>query len=154
MLPLLLLTLLCVTGLAVWKGGRAERQGAILYFVLWLAASLIPARHGSLAFIYIFLAADALAAFGFLWLAIRYSNLWLAGAMIAQGICFGAHAFRMEDDVPAPMWLGLNVYFMTMNLMSALVLYLILCGTISTWRARAREARNAANAAAANAAAA
>ena len=100
---------------------------------------LVPASQGSQNFVYVVLLADAAAAFGFLWLAIRYSNLWLAGAMIAQGICFGAHAFRLEDDVVTPMWHGMNIYLMVMNLTSALVLWLLFFGTISSWRKRVRE---------------
>ena len=141
--PMLYVTLSGVIVLAIWKGGRAERQGAILYLVLWLAASMVPSRAGSISFVNIFLAADGLAAFGFLWLAIRFSNLWLAGAMIAQGIAFGAHAFRLEEDLGTPRWMGVNVYLLVMNLMSGLVLTLILCGTISTWKKTARSRKAA-----------
>jgi amino acid permease len=136
-----LLMLLGTCGLAIFKGGRAEREGAILYLVLWLAAMLAPKSDNSQNFVYIVLIADAAAALGFLWLAIRYSNLWLAGAMIAQGVSFGAHAYRLEDDLVTPKWMGMNVYLMVMNLMSLLVLYLILGGTIASWRRRVREKR-------------
>jgi amino acid permease len=136
-----LLMLLGTGGLAIFKGGRAEREGAILYLVLWLAAMLVPKSDNSQNFVYIVLIADAAAALGFLWLAIRYSNLWLAGAMIAQGVSFGAHAYRLEDDMVTPKWMGMNVYLMVMNLMSLLVLYLILGGTIASWRRRVLDRR-------------
>jgi hypothetical protein len=140
----LLISLLAICGLAIFKGGRAERQGAILYLSLWIAAMLVPASQGSQSFVYVVLLADAAAAFGFLWLAIRFSNLWLAGAMIAQGICFGAHAFRLEDDVVTPMWRGMNIYLMVMNITSAMVLWLIFFGTISSWKKRIAERKAAA----------
>jgi hypothetical protein len=127
--------------LAVFKGGRAEREGAILYVALWLATLLVPAPQGSQSYVYVTLIADAAAAFGFLWLAIRYSNLWLAGAMIAQGICFGAHAFRLEDDIATPKWHGMNIYIMVINITSAMVIWLLFFGTITTWRRRVRERR-------------
>lgn len=137
--PLLYLSLFTAFALAIFKGGRAERQGAILYLVMWLAAVVTPVKPGSQLFVYVFLMADAVIAFGFLWLALRFSNLWLAGAMIAQGICFGAHAFRLEDDVVTPRWHGMNIYLLVMNLMSALVLTFILGGTLATWRRRVLE---------------
>jgi hypothetical protein len=137
--PLIYLSLFGVFALAIVKGGRAEREGAILYIALWLATMLVPKTEGSQNFVYIVLLADAAAAFGFLFLAIRYSNLWIAGAMIAQGICFGAHAFRLEDDVATPMWRGMNIYLMVMNITSALVIWLLLFGTLSSWRRRVRD---------------
>jgi hypothetical protein len=140
--PMLYVSLFGAFALAVFKGGRAEREGAILYLALWLATLLVPAPQGSQTYDYVPLIADAAAAFGFLWLAIRYSNLWLAGAMIAQGICFGAHAFRLEDDLVTPKWHGMNIYIMVINITSAMVLWMLFFGTISSWRRRVREKRH------------
>src|SRR3954467_14350730 len=91
--------MLVTAALALWKGGPPERLGVIIYVVInvvFQVASTQDAR--SLLYSYETLGADLLIATGFLIVALRYSSLWLAGAMVAQGLATAIHGFHLEDE--------------------------------------------------------
>jgi hypothetical protein len=135
------------SAIALWKGGPAERLSVAMYFAVWgLETVASPAAdHYPLIFAYFKLTADLLIAAGFLVLALRYSSLWLAGAMIAQGLCAATHAFHLEDDQAQNqlVWNGMSVWLMSNNIFTLMVFWMLLGGTIATWRNRVRNRRAA-----------
>jgi hypothetical protein len=135
--------------LALWKGGAAERLGVIVYFSVSLFHMLIRTDPASLMYSYETLLADLVIAAGFLVLALRYSSLWLAGAMVAQGLATAIHGFHLEDEQinQKMIWMGVNVWIVANNVISSVVFWMLLGGTIATWRKRnqlKRAARSAA----------
>jgi hypothetical protein len=132
-----------IAALALWKGGAAERFGVIVYFSVSLVHMLIRADPTSLMYSYETLFADLLIAAGFLVLALRYSSLWLAGAMVAQGLATAIHGFHLEDEQINQhlLWKGMNVWIVANNAISAIVFWMLLGATIATWRKRRKAKR-------------
>jgi len=134
-------TALLTIVLALWKGGPAERFGVLTYLSITIVHyTFKPHDEFSLAYSYGFLAADMLIAAGFLILALRYSSLWLAGAMIAQGLATAAHGFHLEDEQINQhlTWMGVNVWDIANNVFTSFVVWMLLGGTIASWRQRRR----------------
>jgi hypothetical protein len=80
---------------------------------------------------------DLLVASVYLALAVRYSSLWLATAMVAAGLQSAVHAFRLEDDFET-----LNravVWALLQNGLFLLMVGAILFGTLASWRRRNAE---------------
>jgi hypothetical protein len=125
-------------GLAVWKGGPAERSGALLILVTWLGSTVIQALAKAYILPILFLASDAVLAAGLLILAIRYSSLWMGAAMLLQAIGLSLHAayFAAEkaDLSRHTLWL----YIAGKNLASFAMLLVILAAGIAAWRRRSR----------------
>ena len=139
-------TALITIVLALWKGGPAERFGVLTYLCITIVHYAVkPQDEFSLAYSYGFLAADMLIAAGFLILALRYSSLWLAGAMIAQGLATAAHGFHLEDEQINQhlTWMGVNVWDIANNVFTSFVVWMLLGGTIASWRKRRRLKRAA-----------
>jgi hypothetical protein len=138
------LVLLGILGLAFWKGGRAERYGAGLYGLCWIAVSLLftPVDHYSAVYLYGVYIADFIIAVGFLLIALRFSNLWIALAMIAQGFSAAAHAYRLNDAETMIFYQGIPVWRVVINLTSFVVMAALLLGTLSSWWARAYYAKH------------
>src|SRR5580704_2885226 len=78
-------------GLALFKGEKPERYGAIVLLVPTLLEDVAsPISHylgHSLSGIspYLELVSTFAVSCGFLYLAVRYASLWLAAAMVVQG---------------------------------------------------------------------
>jgi hypothetical protein len=125
-------------GLALWKGGPAERSGAILILAAWLGATLIQAAAKAYILPVAFLASDAILAAGLLLLAIRYSSLWMGAAMLLQAIGLSLHAayFAAEkaDLSPRILWL----YVAGKNGASFAMLLVILAAGVAAWIKRSR----------------
>ena len=123
-------------GLAVWKGGPAERGGGVMILVAWLGSTLIQALAKAYVLPIVFLASDAVLAAGLLFLAIRFSSLWLGGAMLLQAIGLSLHAayFAAEEaDLDRhTLWL----YIAGKNLSSFAMLLVILLAGLVAWRKR------------------
>jgi hypothetical protein len=129
-------------GLAFWKGGPAERGGAILICGTWLAAMLGLAVERQYVLAIPFLLSDAVLAIGLLILAIRYSNWWMGAAMLLQAIGLSFHAAYFAADQSEISKKALHFYVMGKNLSSWGMLLVILIGTLAAWRKRTRgEAR-------------
>jgi len=131
-----------VTGFALWKGGPAERRAAALYLLLLVISLFINAPKETSVQATIFLCLDAVLAFWFLAMAVRYSNLWLAAAMIIQGIIFGVHAYRLGLDENI-YWQGMNLAMLLNNLLSMLLINIFIAATVVSWRARRKQRRAA-----------
>ena len=137
------LALFVCCGLALWKGGPAERSGAILILVTWLGSTVIQAMAKAYILPIVFLASDALLAAGLLILAIRYSNLWMGAAMLLQATGLSLHAayFAAEkaDLSRHTLWL----YIAGKNLASFAMLLVILAAGLAAWHRRSRRAAGA-----------
>jgi hypothetical protein len=127
-------------GLALWKGGPAERSGAVMILVTWLGSTVIQAMAKAYILPIVFLASDAVLAAGLLFLAIRLSSLWLGAAMLLQAIGLSLHAayFAAEkaDLDRHTLWL----YVAGKNLASFAMLLVILGAGLVAWRKRSRRA--------------
>ena len=144
MVLLVNLVLLAILALAFWKGGQAERYGAGLYGACWIAVELlfIPFDSHSPVYLYGVYIADFIVAVGFLVIALRFSNLWAACAMIAQGFSAAAHAYRLDDAETMIYYHGIAVWRVVINLTSLVVMASLLLGTLSSWWARAYYAKH------------
>lgn len=131
-----LVILFGVLAFAVIKGGPAERGSALIYGAFWMFAVLLNKVGDDNEFVLPILAADGAIAFGYLYLAVRYSNLWIASAMIAQGLAFGMHAFALDDQGNVFYWNGGYIYLMAINGLSILGLLLIAGGTVNAMLTR------------------
>ena len=138
------LVLLGILALAFWKGGQAERYGAGLYGLCWMAVELlfIPFDPHSAVYLYGVYIADFIVAVGFLVIALRFSNLWVAIAMIAQGFSAAAHAYRLDDSETMIFYQGIPVWRVVINLTSFVVMGALLFGALSSWAARAYYAKH------------
>ena len=132
-------------GLAVWKGGAAERSGALMILATWLGTTVIQAMVKAYILPIIFLASDAVLAAGLLLLAIRFSSLWMGAAMLLQATSLSLHAayFAAEKADLGPH--TLRLYVAGKNAASFLMLLVILAATISNVlrRPRAQAGRTA-----------
>jgi hypothetical protein len=125
---------------AWWKGGPPERLGTLMVAGVWLGADLARSFVGEMVPTVILLASDFLISAGFLYVAIRYSSLWLGAAMILQAMSFALHAAQMSDS-DAPRWHGWIIYLLISNVLSYLVLLTLSGGTLATVLRRRRLAR-------------
>lgn len=126
---------LAVCGFAFWKGGPAERAGALLIVgaaaAVWVSHNLLPKGAAVSAL----LAIDAVMAVGFLVLAIRYASLWLGGAMLFQAAQFSLHAYYLVMEKPYD-----RLYSIINNIDTVGVLVCVLTGTLVAWRSASTKA--------------
>ena len=135
------LLLLAGTALfAALKGGPPERLGVGMIVAAWIGAIVAHELTRPASPVLAFLVLDGLVTVGFLIVAVRYSSLWLGGAMICQAVSFGAHAMRLSDD-PAISKHGQYVYLAITNVIGFLVLFILIGGTFATIAQRRRADR-------------
>jgi hypothetical protein len=136
------LPILGTVAFAWWKGGPAERWGSLLFLVCALgtmAATLLPRELKLVAF----LAADGIPAIGFLALAMRYTSLWVGGAMLFQAAQFSLQAYLMVAAKPVE-----GIYVTINNVNTTGVEICIVLGVAVTWWQRVqRRKKDAAKAA-------
>jgi hypothetical protein len=125
-----------VCGLALWKGGPAERGGAVLILLTWLGAMVELALSRQYISAVPFLLSDAVLAIGLLILAIRYSSLWMGAAMLLQAIGLSFHAAYFGADQGEISKHVLRFYVLGKNLASGSMLLVILAGALASWRKR------------------
>jgi hypothetical protein len=137
------LALLLLAGTALFaalKGGPAERFGVGMIVAAWVAAVVANAFSRPAMPVLTFLILDGFVTVGFLVIAVRYSSLWLGGAMICQAVSFGAHAMRLSDD-SATSRHGSYYYLAITNVVGFLVLFILIGGTFATIARRRRADR-------------
>ena len=129
-----------VCALAWFKGGIAERLGCVIYGLAWVLTLLAEWKAGDDFPLVAMLSIDALAATGFLVLAIRYNNLWLGAAMMLQGVQLGLHAMALTSTADISVG-GYNLFALMLNLISLLILVSIAggVGATSMMRRKARK---------------
>lgn len=126
-----LAALLSTAAFAWWKGGPAERLGTLILCVSAIGGDVARAFSGQLAPTVTMFVSDMFLSLGFLYIAIRYSSLWLGAAMIFQGCAFSFHATQL-DDSDLPRWHGMVIYLLVHNILSYLVMLTLVGGTLAT----------------------
>ena len=124
--------LLGCCGLALWKGGPAERGGAVLILATWLVTLIASAITRSYVPAVAFLASDAVLAAGLLILAIRYSNLWMGAAMLLQAIGLSLHAAYFAAEKADLSHHVLRLYIEGKNIASMAMLPIIVAAAIAS----------------------
>ena len=135
-----LVVMLATTAFAALKGGPPERIGTAMIFVAWVGTIVAQVFAHAMFSLSWFMVFDGLLAVGFLVVAVRYSSLWLGGAMICQAVSFGAYALRLSDNARA-VWHGQNIYLLLNNVISYLVLFILIGGTVANMTRRRRADR-------------
>ncbi|MBW0152572.1 MAG: hypothetical protein KXJ53_15285 [Phenylobacterium sp.] len=85
--------LIVVTAFAFTRGGAPERLGAVLILAITIASALGDVFLPDQIFLVARLIAEGALAVGFLLMAMRYTSLWLGGAMLLQAIQFSLQAY-------------------------------------------------------------
>jgi hypothetical protein len=146
-----LYTLLGLAGLAGaclftwWKGGPPERMGVLVVVAVWIGSDLVRAVGGQMIAPVTLLVSDFAAAAGFLYIAVRYSSLWLGAAMMFQAMSLALHAMQLSEN-DAPRWHGWIIYLLIVNVLSYLILLALIGGAVSAIFRRRRLAREKAQA--------
>jgi hypothetical protein len=136
-------------GIAIIKGGKPERIGAIVFVAALLLTDLFEALAGPMAsraaiatagpsgwadtasLAYIDLASTFLMSSFFLYLAVRYASLWLAAAMIIHAS--ELYFTRLYIDSGFSTF---PVYAVELNLNCTLVLGTLAGAALWSWRVR------------------
>jgi hypothetical protein len=117
-------------GLAIWKGGQAERLGGALilaFAILWEASAMLSEDLRTT----IQLVCDFLTALGLLAIAVRYASLWLGGVLLFQALQFSLHSFYVVTHKPYD-----NLHATINNLNMAAILTCLAAGTAVAWGRR------------------
>ncbi len=131
---------LLATAVFAWvKGGKPERLGALLLAVSLVATDLARGLAGQLMPSTILFASDVVTALGFLWIAFRYSSLWLGLAMLFSSAALALHAERLGGAGGETLrWHGMIVYLLLNNVLTYLTLLSLVAGTAASMIARRR----------------
>jgi hypothetical protein len=126
---------LAVCGLALWKGGRAERLGALVIlvntFVFMAGDAVVPKPMIPL----LLLADDAASALALLAITLRYASPWLGGAMLFYAAQFTLHSYYLVTERQTDLF---HVVINNLNFIG--VIFCLAIGTAIAWRRRARGA--------------
>lgn len=118
---------------ACWKGGPAERGGAILVAAIWIGLVVLHAAAPQISLELLLLGTDLLAGIGFLVLALRYASVWLGAGMLFEAISFFLHTAHFNEVEGSALSAS---YMMWINLVSTLVLIALIGGTVMAIRRR------------------
>ena len=121
------LVIVCI--LAWLKGRPAERYAATYYLVSVAGTTVLELITGKATPAVPELFLDASVAICFLWLAIRYNNLWLGGAMMVKGLQLALHSIHLTDGSD-PSFGGVNLYAAGLSLISFVIVVIIGAGTV------------------------
>ncbi len=127
-----------VCGVALWKGGPAEKGGALLILSTWLAAMFGLAVSKAYIEAGPFLMSDVILAVGLLALALRFGSLWVGGAMLLQAVGISLHAAYFAADKSELSHQMQNLYIGGKNVCSLAMLLVILAGVLASWRKRVK----------------
>lgn len=128
-----------VCAFAWLKGRLPERLGASLYCFSALVSLAAVFLTGQKVPVGPELAFDTLVALGFLYLALRYNNMWLGSAMILKGLQLSLHATHLTEGAD-PILGGVNLYAAGLNLVGLAIAVTITGGVVSSARQRRRAA--------------
>lgn len=123
---------------AFWKGGAAERIGAVVILCAMLAPPLAhavapPSLHGILD-----LTIDGLVGVAFLLLILRYGSVWLGVTMLLYAGQFALHSFYFVTEKPAD-----RLHAVVNNLVFLVVSLSLWAGAVLAWRRQRRTVRQA-----------
>jgi hypothetical protein len=126
-----------MSALALFKGDRGERYGALIFVVPTALETVLFEIVRGLGYSTVGITpfVDLVSTFaisaGFLYLAIRFASLWLAAAMVVQGSdLYFARAF-IDADTP-----NYHLYGTEINVITITVALLLGGAAIWSWRAR------------------
>jgi len=149
--PSLLLTSLTlfaavVWALAFWRGGAAERWGALVVAANQLAAIVIifAMTGGSRQYIGLLvqLTLDGAAAVALLFVLLRYGRPWLGVAMLLYALQFTLQSIYLVAEIKKDYW------HVVVNNLNFIAIHLsLLVGTVQHWLQRAKGSRKPAGAA-------
>ena len=129
------LLVLATCAFAFWKGGPAERYGALLivgFALLWESSRYLPdGMKASLPILQ--LVGDGATALGLLAIAIRYASPWLGGALLFQAAQFTLHSLYLVTNRPHD---HLHALINNVNLYA--ILSCLILGTVVEWRRRSK----------------
>jgi hypothetical protein len=140
-----LASLFATGAFAWWKGAAPERLGTLVFGLGTVAACIWRAMNGEHAAVMPLFAVDLMMALGFLYIAIRYSSLWLGAAMMLLAASFALHATGLSDPA-RPRWHGMIIYLLANNILSYLTLAALAGGTVATIMKRRQAVRRKAEA--------
>jgi hypothetical protein len=132
--------LVATCGFAWWKGGPPERLGSLMLAIAWVGADTARGFSNQMVPTITLFVSDIVLAVGFLYIAIRYSSLWLGAVMMFQAIEFALHAIQL-NSTDAPRWHGWILYLLINNLLNYLLLLTLTGGTVATILRRRRQVR-------------
>ena len=128
---------------AFWKGGAAERLAAGVVIVNvaigYLTKQFMPESESVIR-----LANDGVAALALLAITVRFGAPWMGGAMLFYAAQFALHSYDLVMQRTAFDYFGALVNNINWNG----VVWCLILGTASAWRARVRRAKAVAAAAA------
>ena len=135
-LTYILLSLLLVTVclFAIWKGGPAERMGAIVVLAMVIFERVLQAGIPQGWWVVLGLGCDALTALGLLAVTLRYASLWLGGVMLLYAAQFTLHSFYFVTGRPDADLL----HMVLTDVNFGAILICLTAGTVMAWRARLR----------------
>ena len=135
-----ILALIATAVFAYFKGDAAERWGVALICISWLGGDDVSFLLGKLFsqadLELTLLAMDAILAAGFLYLALRFTKVWLGVAMLMQSIELALHGAVMAD-----FGFSYRQYAVCNNMVSIGLLVLLATATIIAWAQRERTER-------------
>jgi hypothetical protein len=136
-IPILAWVLVLAICIFAWiKGDRPERLGIVFVLVAALAAmgvhEFAPLDWQPM----LLLADEAALAMAFLFLALRYTSVWLGVAMLLQAVQFSLHAYYLVAERPHD-----RLYSTINNIDTLGVLICILAGAMLAWRRRGQLAK-------------
>lgn len=151
LIPVLgIVVLVLAVTLAWWKGSYQERFAATLMAIVWFfsvaiweAAHLFPLASFTNLQSYVGLVGAAIVAAGFLLLAIRFASWWIGFAMLAESIEFGMIAHFLASPKDYVTKYARNDYVLHQNLISFAVLFILIGGTLASWRSEVLRKRRA-----------
>jgi hypothetical protein len=122
------------------RGGPPERLGIAMIVAAWIGTIVAHELTRPVLPVLTFLILDGVVTVGFLIVAVRYSSLWLGGAMICQAVSFGAHAMWLFDEDSLSRQ-SRYLYVAVTNVVGFLVLFILIGGTFATIARRRRADR-------------
>ncbi len=125
-------SLLIVCILAWWRGAAAEKYGSLVILIANLIANIAmtltyPRFPG-----FSMCAIDFALASTLLFIAFKYSSIWLGGAMLLQSIALCLQAFDFVGDGPS-----ITVHYVVNDGISYTMIACLVAGLVGSWRARA-----------------
>ncbi|WP_430423066.1 hypothetical protein [Phenylobacterium sp.] len=124
---------------ALWKGGRAERMGALAVLanvVIGQTGHLVaPALNDQIR-----LVNDGLTALLLLGVTVRYGALWMGGVMLFYAAQFAMHSFYIVTERKPDFLRALINNVDYLGIVSCLII-----GTIVAWRRRVVNRRKSAS---------
>ena len=117
--------------LAWWRGAGAEQYGSLLILVADIAADVFMAvaypKFPGLSMC----AIDFALASGLLFIALRFSSVWLGGAMLLQSVALCLQAFDFVGDGPS-----IPAHYLINDLLSYAMVACLIAGLAGSWRLR------------------